>query len=100
MKTLSIKDLVHAGDLDRDAMATVRGGMSSSCYPSLPSYPVKSLCPPSYPSSSSSSLAITQDLSQLQSVVNATANGSAFIEGVDVHNNTSQYGQNNGAVFH
>jgi hypothetical protein len=98
MKTLSIKDLVHAGDLDRDAMATVRGGHSS--YPSMPSYPVKALCPPSYPSSSSSSLAITQDLSQLQSVVNATANGSAFIEGVDVHNNTSQYGQNNVAVFH
>jgi hypothetical protein len=31
-------------------------------------------------------------------VLNATANDSAFIEGVDVHNNTSQFGQNNVVV--
>jgi hypothetical protein len=98
MKTLSIKDLVHTGDLDHDAMAAVRGGHSS--YPSMPSYPSKSPYTPSYPSSTTSSLSVTQDLSQLQSVVNATANGSAFIDGVDVHNNTSQFGQNNVAVFH
>jgi hypothetical protein len=28
-------------------------------------------------------------------VVNATANGSAFIDGVSAHNSTDQYGQNN-----
>jgi hypothetical protein len=42
-----------------------------------------------------SSLDATQDLTQLQKVVNATANGSAFIDCVDVTNNTHQYGQNN-----
>jgi hypothetical protein len=96
MKTLSIKDLARTDELGRDAMATVRGGHSS--YPSMPSYPVKSLSP-SYPPSSSS-LTIDQSLTQFQSVLNATANDSAFIEGVDVHNNTSQFGQNNVEVHH
>jgi hypothetical protein len=97
MKTLTIKDLVHTGELDHDAMASVRGGYSS--YPSMPSYPVKSLSP-SYPPSSNSSISVEQNLSQFQSVLNATANGSAFIEGVDVHNDTSQFGQNNVVVSH
>jgi hypothetical protein len=93
MKTLTIKDLVHTGELDHDAMAAVRGGHSD--YPSMPSYPVKSLFPPS----GSSSISVEQNLSQFQSVLNATANGSAFIDGVDVHNDTSQFGQNNAVVY-
>jgi hypothetical protein len=94
MKTLSIKDLALTNELGRDAMAAVRGGHSSS--PSMPSYSPKSLLP-SYPSSTSS-ISVDQSLSQFQSVLNATANGSAFIEGVDVHNNTTQFGQNNVSV--
>jgi hypothetical protein len=95
MKTFAIKDLALTNELDRDAMAAVRGGHSSS--PSMPSYSPKSLLP-SYPPSGSSSISVDQSLSQFQSVLNATANGSAFIDGVDVHNNTSQFGQNNVVV--
>ena len=80
MKTLTITDLAHTNELDRDAMATVRGGYSGySACPTMPSYPSKSFCP-SYRSAGSSSISATQDLTQLQSVVNATANGSAFID--------------------
>jgi hypothetical protein len=52
---------------------------------------------PSYclPGSSDSSLHATQDLSQLQSVANATANGSAYLCGIDATNKTKQFGQNN-----
>jgi hypothetical protein len=49
----------------------------------------------SAPKKSGPSLDATQDLTQLQKVVNATANGSAFIDCVDVSNDTRQYGQNN-----
>ena len=90
MKTLIIKDLSIASELDHGAMAAVRGGynmsQTSSWYP-LPS--------PTY----SSSVDATQNLAQLQNVVNATANGSAFVSGVTANNNTSQFGQNNIAVI-
>jgi len=90
MKTLTIKDLGVTRELDRSAMAGVRGGHSDSkCgsgSPWLPSYE---------PQYGNRSLDATQDLTQLQKVVNATANGSAFIDCVDVTNNTHQYGQNN-----
>jgi hypothetical protein len=86
MKTLTIKDLGVTRELDRGAMAAVRGGHGKSSAPWLPS---------PEPTYGSSSLAATQDLTQLQKVVNATANGSAFIDCVDVTNNTHQYGQNN-----
>jgi hypothetical protein len=36
---------------------------------------------------------------QLQDVQNLTANGSAFVSGVHVTNNTDQFGQNNIAVL-
>ncbi|MBW8902155.1 MAG: hypothetical protein JF619_29505, partial [Massilia sp.] len=36
-----------------------------------------------------------QDVTQSQEVVNATANDSAFIEGVHAKNTTKQFGQNN-----
>jgi len=100
MKTLSINDLAHTNELGRDAMIAVRGGYSSyASFPSMPSYSPKSLFP-SYPSSGNSSITAEQNLTQFQSVVNATANDSAFISGVDVHNNTSQFGQNNITVSH
>jgi hypothetical protein len=91
MKTLIIKDLSIASELDHGAMAAVRGGhgmsqTSSSWYP-LPS--------PTY----SASVDATQNLTQFQNVVNATANGSAFVSGVTANNNTSQFGQNNIAVI-
>jgi hypothetical protein len=35
-----------------------------------------------------------QNLGQQQSVLTATANGSAFLDGVSVHNTTHQNGQN------
>jgi hypothetical protein len=90
MKTLTIKDLGVTRELDRSAMATVRGGHSGNkCGSGSPWFP-------SYePQHASSSLDASQDLTQLQKVVNATANGSAFVDCVDVTNNTHQYGQNN-----
>jgi len=89
MKTLIIKDLAITADLDRDAMAAVRGGhgmTQTSWYP-LPS--------PTY----RTSVDATQNLAQFQNVVNATADGSAFVSGVTATNNTSQFGQNNIAVI-
>jgi hypothetical protein len=85
MKTLTIKDLSRAHELDRGAMAAVHGGHSTSHAPWFPSESYKP----------GPSLDATQDLTQIQKVVNATANGSAFIDCVDVTNNTHQYGQNN-----
>jgi hypothetical protein len=35
-----------------------------------------------------------QSLSQAQSALTATANGSAFVDGVNVHNDVSQDGKN------
>jgi hypothetical protein len=89
MKTLIIKDLSLASELDHGAMATVRGGhgMSQTSWYPLPS--------PTY----TSSVDATQNLTQFQNVVNATANGSAFVDGVTANNNTSQFGQNNIAVI-
>lgn len=91
MKTLTIKDLGRTQELDRQAMTAVRGGHSGSC--SASGY--APWCPPYQSPKSGPSLDATQDLTQLQKVVNATANGSAFVDCVDVTNNTHQYGQNN-----
>jgi hypothetical protein len=98
MKTLTIKDLAATCELDRGAMAAVRGGFNTMCAPCAPSYPV---CPPpSYPGAGGdSSIHATQNLAQLQSVVNATANDSAFLGGVHATNDTSQCGQNNIVVY-
>jgi len=86
MKTLNIKDLSLTQELAHTEMAAVRGGHGKSSAPWFPQ---------PGPSHVSSSLDASQDLTQLQKVVNATANGSAFIDCVDVTNNTHQYGQNN-----
>jgi hypothetical protein len=55
---------------------------------------------PSYSPTFTSSIDARQNLQQLQDVVNATANDSAFIDGVTAHNNTDQFGQNNIQVHH
>jgi hypothetical protein len=41
-----------------------------------------------------SSITATQNLAQMQEVMTATANGSAFVDGVDVHSNVDQRGEN------
>jgi hypothetical protein len=92
MKTLMINDLARTEEMKRSAMAAVRGGMK----PGAPSYPFGSLV---YSPVSDSSIHATQDLAQLQKVVNATANGSAFVDGVHVKNHTDQFGQNNLVVY-
>jgi len=92
MKTLIINDLAVTCELDRASMARVRGGYKMQ-------QQSHGLPMPSYSPSFDSSIDARQNLQQLQDVVNATANGSAFIDGVTVHNNTDQFGQNNVAVY-
>lgn len=87
MKTLTIKDLARNEALDRSAMASVRGGMMK-----WPSYEVGNI---DWAPSTDASIAATQSLAQFQSVINATGNQSAFVDRLDVHNTTSQFGQNN-----
>jgi len=90
MNTLTIKDLACTSELSRKEMSSVRGGHKAGGYGiGMPSY---ALFPaPSY----TKSIDASQDLRQAQQVVNETADGSAFISGVHVTNNTSQFGQNN-----
>jgi hypothetical protein len=95
MKTLTNNDLAHTEQLDAGAMAAVRGGYNMGaqyCFPQR----YDCFAPPSncYPSTDSSVHA-NQSLAQVQNVVNATANGSAFLNGVHVTNDTKQFGQNN-----
>ena len=95
MNTLSIKDLAQTCELDRGAMARVRGGHGKMQQQSYGLVPM-----PGYFPSYTSTVDVNQNLQQFQNVTNATANGSAFIDGVTVHNNTSQFGQNNAVVAH
>ena len=90
MKTLIIKDLARTEQLDRTAMAAVRGGWKMGTPPYshgdakyLPSF-----------GNDDSSIHATQSLAQIQNVVNATANDSAFLDNINVHNNVSQNGTN------
>ena len=88
MKTLTINDLARTEQLDSAAMAGVRGGWKMSA----PSYTFGDL---TYAPKYDASIHAMQDVRQNQSVLNATANESAFIEGVHVNNTTKQFGQNN-----
>jgi hypothetical protein len=88
MKTLIINDLALTTELGRSDMAAVRGGTRMSM-PWMPEYS------PKY----DASIKADQTLMQLQDVQNLTANGSAFVSGVHVTNNTDQFGQNNIAVL-
>jgi hypothetical protein len=88
MKTLTIKDLARTEQLDRTAMAAVRGGWKMNS----PSYSFGDL---TYAPSYDDSITAVQNLGQQQSVLNATANGSAFIGGgVHVDSDVSQKGHN------
>lgn len=89
MKTLNIKDLALNKELAGGDMAAVRGGHGKPSMPWLPTYS------PSY----NTSIKADQSLLQMQDVQNLTANGSAFVSGVHVTNNTDQFGQNNIAVL-
>ena len=87
MKTLTIKDLARTEQLDRTAMAAVRGGWKMHS----PSYAFGDV---NYAPTYDSSITALQNLGQHQSVLNATANESAFIDGVHVNSNVSQKGNN------
>jgi hypothetical protein len=87
MKTLTIKDLAHTEQLDSASMSGVRGGWKMNS-------PYYSFGDVNYGGTYDSSITATQNLLQQQEVVTATANGSAFVDGVSVHNNVSQNGQN------
>jgi hypothetical protein len=87
MKTLTITDLSRSEQLDRPTMAAVRGGWKIGS----PGYSYGDL---KFSGSDDSSIKATQNLAQMQDVLTATANGSAFIEGVDVHSDVSQRGDN------
>jgi len=87
MKTLTIKDLARTEQLDRAAMSTVRGGWKMNS-------PYYSFGDVTYAPSFDSSIKGTQTLLQSQNSLVATANGSAFLDGVSVHNNVTQNGQN------
>ena len=87
MNTLIIKDLDRAEQLDRTAMAAVRGGWNVFA----PSYKMGDY---TYAPTSDSSINAMQGLGQQQSVLTATANDSAFLAGVTVNNTTHQNGKN------
>ena len=89
MKTLTIKDLAHTEQLDSGAMALVRGGYGLTMY--APGYKAGDL---SYAPSYDSSITAAQSLFQKQNVLTATANGSAFVHGIDVHSDVHQNGEN------
>jgi hypothetical protein len=88
MKTLNIKDLARTEELDRTAMATVRGGTKKMGWGG---YSFGDL---TYAPSTDTSITASQDLMQMQEVVNATANGSAFLDNINVTNDVSQKGTN------
>ncbi|MGJ9416663.1 hypothetical protein ACHAC9_02690 [Massilia sp. CMS3.1] len=87
MKSLIITDLARTEELDRGAMAQVRGGWKMGG----PGY---SLGDVNYAPTFDSSITATQNLAQMQEVVTATANGSAFLSGVHVDSNVDQHGEN------
>ena len=87
MKTLTITDLARSERLDRPTMSAVRGGWRVNS----PSWSFGNL---SYGGSDDSSISAVQNLGQQQNVLTATANGSAFVDGVHAGNDTGQRGGN------
>jgi archaellum component FlaF (FlaF/FlaG flagellin family) len=88
MKTMTINDLARTQQLDRTAMAAVRGG--TNMYSRSYAFENTKVAAASY----DRSLQATQNLTQIQDVVNATANGSAFLDKIHVDNDVSQDGAN------
>jgi hypothetical protein len=87
MHTLTITDLARSEQLDRPTMAAVRGGWKMGA--PMPSYGDRK-----FGGTFDSSIGATQNLAQMQEVTTATANGSAFVDCVDVHGNVDQHGDN------
>jgi hypothetical protein len=87
MKTLIITDLARTEQLERSAMALVRGGFNTG----TPGYPSGNV---NYTPTFDSSIKATQNLAQMQEVLTATANGSAFVDCIDVHSKVDQHGEN------
>lgn len=73
MSTLMIKDLARTEELDRSAMAQVKGG--TFYFPWLPVYGYESY-------SSSVDFAASQSIGQVQNVVNNNGNNVAFASGI------------------
>jgi hypothetical protein len=95
--TLMIKDLAIASDLDRAAMASVRGGY----YKGAPAYCLPSYCTPAYgkPASYGTPTEFSFDASQMigqsQNVVNNNGNNVAFASGITSTVNPTQSANNN-----
>ena len=87
MHTLTITDLARIEQLDRPTMAAVRGGWKMGS----PAYGYGDV---KFGGSFDSSITATQNLAQMQEVVTATANGSAFVNGVHVDSDVDQRGEN------
>ena len=87
MHTLTITDLARSEQLDRPTMAAVRGGWKMGS----PGYAFGDV---NIAGSFDSSISATQNLAQMQDVLTATANGSAFVSGVKVDSDVDQHGEN------
>ena len=97
MSTLMIKDLAIASDLDRTAMASVRGGY----YKGAPAYCLPSYCTPVWgqPTSAAPASSFSFDASQMigqsQNVENNNGNNVAFAHGITSTVNPTQSANNN-----
>jgi len=98
MTTLMIKDLALASDLDRAAMAAVRGGY----YKGAPAHCLPSWCAPggSVPvvygaPESKFSFDASQMIGQTQNVMNNNGNNVAFSHGITSTVNPTQSANNN-----
>ncbi|WP_234814810.1 hypothetical protein [Noviherbaspirillum denitrificans] len=89
--TLMIKDLAIASDLDRTAMASVRGGF----YKGAPSFSMPSWMPASYAPESKFSFDASQMIGQSQNVMNNNGNNVAFASGITSTVNPTQTANNN-----
>jgi hypothetical protein len=96
MTTLMIKDLSVTAELDRSAMASVRGGTSKG-YERMPYYSMPDCwTPPSYGGSPTSfSFDATQSIGQSQNVLNNNGNNAAFVSGITSTVNPTQTANNN-----
>lgn len=87
MSTLLIKDLAVATDLDRSAMASVRGGSSGYYKGAVPSWM------PGY-GVTNTSIKAEQLIGQCQDVVNNNGNNVAFANCISSTVNPTQTGNN------
>lgn len=87
MKTVIITDLARSEHLDRPTMSAVRGGWKVNAA----SYMFGDV---NYAGTDDSSIHAMQNLGQAQSTLTATANGAAFVDGVNVDNDVTQNGKN------